>query len=1005
VADVSPRRRRRSLRVTLVVVAVLIVILVLSLRSIATFYTDYLWFREVGHTSVFWKTLTAKLGLGAIFGALFFALVWGNLYIADRIAPDVPPMGPEEDIVGRYRDAVVPYRRWIRLGIAGVLGFFVGTAAVSHWSEWLLFLNRTDFGVKDPQFGKDVGFLVFQLPFYEFLVNWFLASLIFVTLITAFVHYINGGIRFQVPPRRERVAASVKVHLSVLFGVLALFKGAGYYLNQFELLYSERGFPFSRGAGATDVNAQLPALRLLVIIMVVIAAMFIVNSFRRGWILPVAALSMWILVAFIFGGLIPLGYQRFKVQPQEATAEQKFIDRNIAFTRLAYNFDPQSGPSEITVTAFAGASNLTPAEISDNAVTVKNVRVWDPKVLPDNYQQLQSLRNFYSFDDVDVDRYFFAVTDSATGRVRQVPQQVLLGVRELKPSELPSRSWVNLHLQFTHGYGVVMSEANTVVPGSQQPNFLLQNIPVQTSGTPAQNNALQLSQARVYFGQGAGDYAIVGTGQREFDYPVQETASAVETTYDGQGGVPLSNIFLRSAFALRFANLNPLISGQINSGSRILFHRDLADRVHTLAPFLSLDHDPYPAIVNGRLVWIQDAYTVTGNYPYAQVADLSRVPNGPYDLKNQSRVNYIRNSVKVTVDAFDGTITMWVVDPSDPIVQSYAKIFPGLFTFDQPPADLRSHFRYPEDLFRVQSDLYGQYHVTDAGSFYRQEDPWAIPQNPSEGLTRTDQGVSNDLMEPYYLLMRIPGDPSPEERFVIVQPFTPKGKGNMVSLLVARSDPEGYGRFYDFRLPKGSPVEGPFQVFARINQDQKISSDKSLLNQQGSKFIQGNLLLIPVGQSILYVQPIYVQSSKQGSQLPQLNRVVVVYGDRVVQGPTLDDAITQLFGLTPVSPTSPSTTTNTVPGTTTPGTTTGTVPAGTGTAAEQARALLQQAQAEYAAAQDALMRGDLAGYQQHIQRAQDLTAQALALLTGSAAPPSATGTATPGASGAAGPSG
>lgn len=968
--------RRRSVRLTLVITGVVLLVLILSLRSIATFYTDYLWFREVGQSSVFFKTLTAKIGLGLIFGALFFLLVWINLYIADRVAPRYVPVGPEEELIGRYRDAIAPYRRWIRLGIAGVLGLFVGAAAVGHWSEWLLFLNRADFGTKDPQFGRDVGFLVFQLPFYEFLVNWFLTSLIFVTILVAVIHYVNGGIRFQTR-RAERATPAVKVHLSVLFGVLALFKGWGYLLNQYELLYSQRGFEFSFGASATDVNAQLPALRLLVVIMVVVAILFLVNIRFRGWLLPAAAISIWVLVSFAAGGVFPLVYQRIKVQPQEAAAERPFVERNIRYTRLAYDIADGSGGG-VTVTAYPALPTLTAADVVDNAVTIKNVRLWDPKVLPANYKQLQSLRNFYDYKDVDVDRYFFAVTDLVTGAVERVPQQVLLGIRELEPTALPSKSWVNLHLQFTHGYGLVMSEANSVDPTDLQPNLLIRDIPVKVTGTPAQGAALALDQPRTYYGEEVGDYVIVNTGQREFDYPV-EAGPDVETIYEGKGGIRLSNLFVRAAFALRFANANPLISGQMNSGSRVMFHRDVSDRVHAVAPFLALDADPYPAIVGKRIVWIQDAYTHTGNYPYSQLANLARVPDSPFGLKTAGRVNYIRNSVKVAIDAYDGTMTFYVVDPSDAIVRAYAKIFPSLFTFTAPSEELRQHFRYPEDLFRVQSDLYTQYHVTDPDQFYRQQDPWSIPANPSEGLP-PDPGVSRDLMEPYYLLMRFPEDPAGTEQFVILQPFTPRGKNNMVSFLVARSDPKGYGELVDYRLPLGTPIDGPSQVFSRINQQPEISRDKTLLNQQGSRFIQGNLLLIPVGTSILYVQPIYVTSSRQGTELPQFNRVVVVYGGQVVQGRTMDEAIERIFGTSPKSPTSVEPTPTITP-TLTPGVTP--LP---GTTPEQVQGLLDKAAEEFRLAEEALKTGDLAEYQSHVNAAREAVAQAQAIQRGTSAP-------------------
>lgn len=994
-------RRRVRRRFTLVIVAAVLLVIGLSLKSIATFFTDYLWFRELGQTDVFWKTLTTKIGLGLIFGLLFFALLLVNLLVADRLAPIYVPAGPEEEIVGRYREAVAPYRRWIRLGISLVLGFFVGMAAVPHWSQWLLFLNRSDFGVKDPQFNTDIGFLVFQLPFYEFLVNWFLGVLIFVAVLTAAVHYVNGGIRFQTP-RRERVLPAVKGHLSVLFFVIALFKAVGYWLNRYQLLYSERGPAFSRGASATDVNAQLKALQLLVGIMLIVAVLFLVNIKLRGWLLPAAAISMWLIVAIMAGGLYPLLYQRFKVVPQEATAERPFVDRNLRYTQLAYNLVPGAAGGGLTSTQFAGLPALTPADVADNAVTLKNVRLWDPKVLPDTYKQLQSLRNFYDFNDVDVDRYFFDATNTATGATQPTPQQVLLGVRELRPASLPSQSWVNLHLQFTHGYGLAMSEANSVEPKSGLPIFLVQNIPVSLTGSPAQQAALQIDQPRIYYGEGFGDYAIVNTSQPEFDYTAQE-GKDVPTVYDGSGGVRMSNLLVRFAFALRFANANPLISGQIKGDSRAIFHRDISERIHTLAPFLALDNDPYPAIVDRRLVWIQDTYTVTDKYPYAKQADFSRIKDGAFGLKGFPETDYIRNSVKAVVDAYDGTVRLYVTDPTDPIIQSYTKIFPNLFNAGPPSPQLRAHFRYPEDLFRVQSDLYGQYHVTDPDQFFRQQDVWSIPGNPAKLPEATrEPGVRNtNSMVPYYLLMRLPDDPASTERFVIMQPFTPANKNNMVSFLVARSDPDGYGKMTDYRLPTGTAIEGPIQVFARIQQEQQISSELSLLNQQGSEVLLGNLLVVPVEKSVLYVQPVYVQSARENTKLPQLNRVVVVYGDQVRFGKTMDDALQALFGTSPASPVTAQPLTPTVSGTPTPSLT----PTVSGPVSAQVQALLDEAAREFALAQDALRRGNLAEYEAHIKRVGELISQAQALSRSAPAAPGSTTTAAAPPPAGTGPSG
>lgn len=939
----------------LVLVAAVAVVL-LSLRGIAGFYTDYLWYDSLGLASVWRGVLGAKAGLAALFTVLFFALAWLNLSIADRIAPPFRPSGPEEEIIERYRQAVRGRTGLVRTGVAALFALIAGLGTSAQWNEWVLFTHRQSFGREDPLFHRDAGFYVFELPFLKFLVDSGFAALIIILLLTAAAHYLNGGIRVQVPAV-ERVTPQVKAHLSVLLGALALLKAAGYWLGRYELVYSTRGIV--DGANYTDVKAHLPALYLLVAISAFAGGLFLFNMFRRGWALPVIAVGLWAFTSVVVGGAYPAFVQRFRVEPNQSTRELPYIQRNIDATRYALGID------KVRVRNFSYNEDLTAEDLAANAPTIRNVRLWDPSILRTTYAQQQALRRFYRFNDVDVDRY---VIDGE-------PTQVMVSARELEIDGLLNKSWVNTHLNFTHGYGIVLSPANAAT-SEGLPSYLVKDLPPAGQPTP--------EQPALYFGERLGGYAIVGTKQSEISYQTAD-GRTVRENYRGEGGVPMKGLLRRAAFALRFGDQNVLISGFITPESKALYIRDIRERVKKAAPFLHLDGDPYPVVLNDHdsVVWVVDAYTTSSRFPYAQRAVTDRVmPQGGL----RHRFNYVRNSVKVVVDAYHGTMRFYVVDPSDPLIRAYRDAFPALFDAGDPPEELQAHFRYPEDLFRVQTDMFGLYHITRATDFYDRGDAWDIARDPGSGTVATAAPTTTappapnspppreKLMDPYYLLMRLPGDK--EESFLILQPFTPASKNQLAAFMVAHSDPGRYGQLEVFVMPRSRSVDGPTLVDGKINQEPAVSREITLLGTRGagSKVLNGNLLVVPVENSLLYIRPLYVEA--EGNPIPELKKVVVVYGNRVVAGDTLRQALAGIFGEAPETreegqqappPQGP--------------------PPGGPAVSPTVASLLDQALAAYQRAQDALRAGDLAAYQREIDQMNKLVADARRQAAPEASPP------------------
>lgn len=946
-----PRRRARPPKASgrgrtwLIVAAVILFFLVTSMRGIASFYTDYLWFDSLGRSEVWRGVLGAKIALAAIFTAAFFVVMWLNLVIADRLAPPFRPSGPEDEVIERYHELIGGRVGVVRAAISGLLALIAGAGVSSEWNSWLLFTHAKDFGIEDAQFGKDIGFYVFRLPFLSFLVGWLFAALLIVLIVTAVAHYLNGGIRMSAP--RSRVTPQVKAHLSVLLGLLALVKAVGYWLQRFELTTSTRGFV--DGAGYTDVNAQLPAIQVLMWIMVAAFVLFIVNIWRRGWALPIIGIVSWAIVAVIAGAIYPQVIQRVTVEPNEPAKEEKYIGFNIEATTAAM------GLEDIEVTPFDLETDRDAIDLAANTDTVQNIRIWDPapSILGSTFQQLQAVRDYYRVNNVDVDRY-----DLDGERT-----QVVLSVRDLNSDDLPRKTWAARHLTYTHGYGAVVAPADEK-DASGEPAFVAQDIPYRTEA-----DALELTQPAVYFGEKLDGYVVVDSNQRELSFEDEEETRY--TTYEGEDGVALDNIVKKAAFALRFGDVNPLISNQLKSSSKVLYIRDIRERVSALAPFLDLDADPYPVIHDGRIVWILDAYTTTSRYPYAQRVDTGQLAQ---DSDLDHTFNYIRNSVKVVVDAYDGTVDFYVMPIDDPIIEAYRDAFPRMFKdLDEMPEDLQTHLRYPEDLFRLQTTAWAKYHVRDAGSFYQGNDYWDVARDPGTGLATRGGTTSSSTtstttegsapasrtgrIEPYYLFTKLPGATEPE--FVLLRPFVPVRARDdsqlMTAFMVAKSDGDEYGKLQVFTMPRNDLPDGPAIVQGRIQSTEEVSRQESLLGEAGSRVSYGSLAAIPIDNGLVWVRPFYVTSTQ--TDLPTLRFVIVNFEGTVAIRPTLAEALSAVFDQElpeepgeeePEEPTEPE-----------------------GTIDEQAAALLDEIAQLYEEADAALADGDLGAYDEAMDDIRD----------------------------------
>jgi uncharacterized membrane protein (UPF0182 family) len=890
---------RRAI-VALIIAAIIVVVGLILMELFGEFLVDWLWFSAIGYVQVFWTTIGAKAGVFAAVFAATLVVLWLNGVLAWRLARPLglPPKGglawsrtaalPDQLEIMRHR---LPWPMVVAGG-AGILALLVAWGMSGSWAVFLRFLYQVPYGASEPLFSRDIGFYLFSLPAYLSIKNWMLATLTLSALLAGAIYYVHGDIEYDATRRAASPAAIA--HGSVLLAAFFAVKAWSYALDRYLLLYGDNGVVV--GASYTDIHVELPVLWLLILLSIVAAGICVANVRPRGFRLPIAAASLVFGASILMAGLIPGLFQRVFVKPTELEREKPYIARNIALTRQAYNLD------QIATKPFPAEQDLSASTLAANKATIDNIRLWDGQPLMDTYAQLQEIRTYYRFHDLDIDRYWLDGTY----------QSVMLTARELKSSLLPgnAQTFVNRHVLFTHGNGVVMSPVTRKSPEGL-PLFYLRDIPPVAAGGPA------IREPRIYYGEETDTYVIVKGTTPEFDYP--KGKDNIYAAYDGSGGVAIGSLLRKTLFAWHFGDLNLVLSSYIAAQSRIMFRRNIRERVNAIAPFLRLDRDPYLVISEGRLFFIQDAYTTSRYFPYAQPAP-------------SAGLNYIRNSVKIVVDAYNGAVDFYLMDAAEPVAATWGRIFPGLFKpFAVMPKDLQAHIRYPEDLFLIQAQLYQAYHMESAEVFYNREDLWQFPRQPGGGGTA--------LMAPYYIIMRLPGEPQAE--FFVMIPMAPSRRDNMIAWLAARCDQPGYGKLIVYEFPKEKLVYGPFQIEARINQNTEISQQLSLWNQMGSRVIRGNLLVIPIENSILYVSPLYLRA--EHGQLPELKRVIAAYGEHVVMKETLAEALAALFSEPGAQPPAPDGSRG---------------PPFAGVAADRARAALEH----YNRAIERLRAGDWAGF-------------------------------------------
>ena len=822
-------------------IAAAIVVLFVVASWAKAIYVDYLWFESVDYEGNFRRVLTARISL-LLIGIVVAGLVLGfNLWLARRLAPQ----GVEESFIEDVDASAI--RRIVTVALTALTIFIAiifGGVAAGSWETILIWWNAVEFGVEDPAFGRDVSFYLFDLPAYHLIQGWVLSLLVLSVLGAGAVY----GLTFSLQRFEVQLTRGMRIHLSMLGGLILLVIAVGSYLGVFDLVTAPGGIV--TGATFTDINARLPARYALVALGAFAGLVTIANSLlSSSWRAPAFAVSLWVVAGIVGGFIYPSFVQSFQVDPNELEKEQLYIGRNIEGTRRAW------GLNEIVETTFPAEPAVTEEEIAENQTTLDNMRLVDPRPMRDTLNQIQSIRPLYQFDDVDVDRY---VIDGTL-------QQVMLAPRELdlrRATQTGGSGWTQQQLQFTHGFGAVVARVNEITEEGL-PVLLTGDIPPVGTEVP-----ITESGARIYFGELTDHYVIVNTNEPEFDYPTGDTT--VETFYEPDRGIVLSNILRRVALAWQLGDRNLLISAQLSSDSRLLMHRSLDERIRKIAPFLELDSDPYLVVVDGGLIWIQDAYTASASFPYSQ---------------HVGSVNYVRNSVKVVLDAHTGDMTFYLIDEEDPIVATWAKIFPDMFTpISEMPQEIREHLRYPEDMFRLQAEQYLRYHIRDPRTFFIGEDLWAVP---TEKFRQQEQPL-----EPYYVIMKLPGEET--EEFSLILPFTPRNKQNTIAWLAGRSDGDNLGKLRAYRFPTDDLVFGPAQIEARIDQDPGISSQLTLWEGAGSEVIRGNLLMIPIGESFLFIEPIYLQA--ESSRIPELKRVMVANGNNIALEPTFQRALDVVFG-------------------------------------------------------------------------------------------------------------
>ncbi|TRZ72169.1 MAG: UPF0182 family protein [Streptomycetaceae bacterium] len=935
-SNVNPQFKFKRPRGVLSITIGILVVIATALISMSGFYADWLWFKSVNFTSVWSTILMTKIELFLTTGLLTAALVLINIRIAYKRRPLYVPMTIEADNLERYRAQIEPIKRWIVLALTIGLFYFAGSSGSLLWSTWLQFKNSTDFGVKDPQFNLDISFFAFRLPFWQTLISWAISTVILAIIATAIVHYLYGGIRLQVQDDRTTVTA--RVQLSVLLGTVVLLKAVAYWFDRYHLALKES--KLITGLTYTDVNAVLPAKAILAAVAVLCALLFFANIVRRSWVLPAAGTALLVISSVLIAGIYPGAIQTFQVKPSESSKEAPFIQRNIDATRTAYGLD------DVAVTDYQATLTTSAGQLSKDAATISNIRLMDPNVIAATFRQLQQIKPYYSFpDSLDIDRY----------TVDGVKRDAVVAVRELNIAGNPSRNWINDHLVYTHGFGFVAAFGNAR-DADGKPSFAVGDLP-PTKG-------LGKFEPRVYFGENVPDYSIIGGVKTdapvEFDYPDDTSTNGQKNvTYSGTGGVPVGSLVNKLVFALKYQEQRILLSSLINKDSKILFERNPRDRVAKVAPWLTLDGDPYPALVDGKILWIIDAYTTSAGYPYSKQTTLSSATSdaltsnsSAVTAQGNESINYIRNSVKATVDAYDGTVTLYQWDTKDPVLQTWIKAFPGTVEAKSKISkDLMDHIRYPEDMFRVQREILSAYHVKTAAAFYGGQDFWRVPRDPSTF------GANASAQPPYFLTLQMPGESKPE--FALTTPFVPRGgRENLSAFAVVNSDAgPNYGKITVLQLPRSTNVAGPSQVASNFEAKPEVANSLSLLRQGGSDVVLGNLLTLPVGGGLLYVQPVYVKATANSAAYPLLQKVLVSFGDQIGYDDTLKGALDQVFGGNSGTTLSSGTKTSTI-----------------GTTNTSLASALQSAKQALADGQAALAKGDFTAY----GRAQDRLKSAIA---------------------------
>jgi len=946
---VLPRWPRFVVPAVIAVVAVAVLIAV-----VAGIWTDFWWYRSVSQTRVFTTTYSTKWLMFAITALFMTAVVGANIWVAYRLRPEVPPSGPGHQGVEAYRGAIDPHRRGAMTVLLGLIALITGLAAAGSWQTWLMFVNRVSFGRKDPQFRLDISFFVFVYPFLRMILSFLFAAVLLSLVFAAAVHVLYGGLRLA---RHAQPSRGARGQLFVLAGIFVALKAAAYWVDRYGINFSQRGV-VQTGASYTDVHAVLPAKTVLAVIAVICAALFLAGAFRRSALLPAMGFGLLVLSAVLIGGVYPFIIQQFVVKPNQQAREKPYIAREIKNTRLAYGITGNT-----TVRTYPAVTKLTRAQLAQQAAAVPDFRLQDPDVSSTAFQQLQQVKGYYQFAGVlAMDRYKYGSAPA--------PQDTVVGVRDMAGAPSGQANWVSTHLIYTHGYGFVASTAAQAAEPSGNPNFIESDIPP--------TGALGVTQPRVYFGHEGASYVIVGGRQRELDYPNESSRGQSNTTYHGGGGVKIGSFGSRLLFAVRFRELNILLSSALDGNSRILYIRDPLERVHKVAPFLTLDGDPYPVVVDGQIEWVVDGYSTTNDYPYSKRIGLGQASSNTYSPGGlaSGQVNYVRNSVKATVNAYTGAVHLyqWTANP---VLRAWMKAFPGLVLPKSAiPPGLLPHLRYPEVMFDAQREILAQFHVTDPASFYGGQNFWTVPDDPT--LPKNVQIAQ----PPYFMTLSMPGAAAPE--FSLATMFTPTKRTNASAYMAVNSDPTHpatYGKITILQFPQDTAIPGPGQVQSNFEAYVPASKQLSLLRRGGSKATLGNLITVPLGGSLLSVEPVYVQASSKtnAGSYPQLKKFFTFYyygagGGQVGFENSLSDSLAQVFGTAGQAPAGPS------------------GPSG-GHVSAQVLQFLAQAEQDYKQAQAALRDGRLDLYYQDIVKMKTALDQARA-----AGSPGTTGSGPPSAS-------